>query len=133
MFCCCNSRILICIKIATRALAHQEHPKQTTRHVSRSPFRIPLSHSRGNSSFRDTTASKTPVLRASFRAPHSRSRGHSSRSEQTSTSTNLLDFHVQFSKQNSFNSRSRLCRQIISHFEHCNSLLLQCGQLQMAT
>jgi len=45
----CSGRILICTRIVTRVPAHQDRPKQTTRHVSRVPFGATLSRSRGHS------------------------------------------------------------------------------------
>ena len=44
--------ILICTRITTRIPHHQDRPKQTTRHASRSLSRAPFSRSRCHSSFR---------------------------------------------------------------------------------
>jgi len=47
------------------------------------------------------------------------------------TTTDLIDFQLQFSKDDFFDSRSQLCHQLIPPFEHCNRPCSR-AQLQMA-
>jgi len=92
----------------------------------------PRSSFRGHSSFRRLHRPEGPILWAPSRAPLSRSRCHSFQGYQhpkvdlpapskTTTTTDLVDLRLQFSKQKSLNTWSQLRRQIILHFEHCNS------------
>jgi len=69
----------------------------------------------------DTTAPRTVVFWAPSWTPPSRFEATPPAPSKTSITIDLIDFHLQFSKQESFNLLSQLCRQIIPHFERCNS------------
>ena len=118
----CNGRILICIRIMTHVPPHQDRPKQTRRHASKSlsehhsvvpkvtppALRIPPPR---ELSYSEHLPEHHPVVPEA--TPHA--------SSETSTAANFIDFYLQFSKQDSLDLRSQLRRKICSSFERRNN------------